>query len=69
MRVIVRRFTGLSYHYLEGVKVSSYFHGSSDDYDVPVVESSLTFSKIRMQYTEDGRSISAGWDFTTNKPL
>ena len=54
---------------LSNVKVTSYFHGSNEDYKIPVVEASLSYSKIHMTYEEDTQTISAGWDFTTNKPI
>lgn len=54
---------------LSDVKVTSYFHASREQYSIPVVEASMTFSKIQMQYSESSQIVKAGWDFTTNTPL
>ena len=54
---------------LSDVKVTSYFHLADEDYRMPIVQSSLSFSKIQMHYKGDGPTVSAGWDFTTHKPL
>jgi len=55
---------------LSDVKVTSYFHASNrEDFRMPIVEVSMTYSKIDMTYSEGGETVSEGWDFTTNKPV
>jgi type VI secretion system Hcp family effector len=54
---------------LSDVKLTSYFHASNDKYSVPVVEVSMTFSKIHMEYNDGSAPVTAGWDFKTNTPF
>jgi type VI protein secretion system component Hcp len=55
---------------MSDVRITSFFHGSNEDYNKPVVEGTMSFSKIQMIYKEGSKEVAkAGWDFKTNKPI